>query len=291
MSRVAGSAPRLVSRHLLRGATQEGHLGAPVSAENGRGELPNGLDAAAQAAILRSGLAPDPVRCLKGAVEADEAYVGGHRPGRLGRGVGKTGVAIAVERRARTAGAVRLAVIPRATTAALTSFVYASVHPEQSTVFTDAWGALCGTPRPRNRPPPAQGRLRSPVRPPAALRTHRFREPEDLVARNLPRRQLEAPPALPRRVRLPLRSPLAGDRAFHSRRPPRRRCCTLSLPPTHGGANRIGRGRSSSILAGSENSLLPNFPSAGLAMGAGGDLQRCGGRTRSGREGASSFAT
>ena len=51
------------------------------------------------------------------------------------------GVAIAVERRARTAGAVRLAVIPRATTAVLTSFVHASIQPQESTVFTDAWGA------------------------------------------------------------------------------------------------------------------------------------------------------
>ena len=76
-----------------------------------------------------------------GAVEADETYIGGYRPGRLGRGVGKTGVAIAVERRTRTAGSVRLAVIPRATTVALTSFVHASVKPHDSTVFTDAWGA------------------------------------------------------------------------------------------------------------------------------------------------------
>ena len=90
---------------------------------------------------LRSGLAAHPVRRLKGEVEADETYIGGHRPGRLGRGVGKKGVAIVVERRARTAGAVRLAVIPRATTAVLTSFVHASVQPEESTVFTDAWGA------------------------------------------------------------------------------------------------------------------------------------------------------
>jgi transposase-like protein len=74
-------------------------------------------------------------------VEADETYVGGYRPGRNGRGVGKTGVAIAVERREKTAGAVRLAVIPRATTAVLTSLVQRSIRPEQSTVFTDAWGS------------------------------------------------------------------------------------------------------------------------------------------------------
>ena len=90
---------------------------------------------------LRSGLTTLPAPLLKGDVEADETYIGGHRPGRLGHGVGKTGVAVVVERRARTAGAVRLAVIPRATTAVLTSFVHASIQPQESTVFTDAWGA------------------------------------------------------------------------------------------------------------------------------------------------------
>jgi hypothetical protein len=90
---------------------------------------------------LRSGLTAHPAQCLNGDVEADETYIGGHRPGQLGRGVGKTGVAIAVERRARTAGKVRLAVIPRATTAVLTSFVHASIQPQESTVFTDGWGA------------------------------------------------------------------------------------------------------------------------------------------------------
>jgi transposase-like protein len=59
----------------------------------------------------------------------------------MAAGVGKTGVAITVERRERTAGAVRLAVIPRATKAVLTSFVQSSIRPEQATVFTDAWGS------------------------------------------------------------------------------------------------------------------------------------------------------
>jgi transposase-like protein len=90
---------------------------------------------------LRSGLVADPTQRLQGAVEADETYIGGYRPGRNGRGVGKTGVAIAVERRAKTAGAVRLAVIPHATTAVLTSFVQDSIQPQETTVFTDAWGA------------------------------------------------------------------------------------------------------------------------------------------------------
>jgi transposase-like protein/ribosomal protein L37AE/L43A len=88
---------------------------------------------------VRATLGRNPLFPLTGDVEADEAYIGGYRPGRNGRGVGKTGVAIAVERREKTAGAVRLAVIPHATTAVLTSFVQRSIRPEEATVFTDAW--------------------------------------------------------------------------------------------------------------------------------------------------------
>jgi transposase-like protein len=90
---------------------------------------------------VRSTLAHHSRFPLEGDVEADETYIGGYRPGLNGRGVGKTGVAIAVERRERTAGAVRLVVIPRATTAVLTSFVQKAIRPEQTTVFTDAWGS------------------------------------------------------------------------------------------------------------------------------------------------------
>lgn len=90
---------------------------------------------------LRSALAADAWPRLKGRVEADEAYVGGHCPGQAGRGVGKTGVAIVIERRKRAAGLARLVVIPRATTAVLTSFVHASIDPPESVVFTDAWNA------------------------------------------------------------------------------------------------------------------------------------------------------
>ena len=88
---------------------------------------------------VRSTLVHNPLFPLKGDVEVDETYVGGYRPGRNGRGVGKTGVAIAVERREKTAGSLRLAVIPRATTLVLTSFVRGSIRPEEATVFTDAW--------------------------------------------------------------------------------------------------------------------------------------------------------
>jgi transposase-like protein len=38
-------------------------------------------------------------------------------------------------------GCVRLAVIPRATTAVLTSFVQGAIRPQETTVHTDAWAA------------------------------------------------------------------------------------------------------------------------------------------------------
>ena len=47
---------------------------------------------------VRSTWGPNPLSLLRGDVEADETYVGGYRPGRNGRGVGKTGV----ERREKT---------------------------------------------------------------------------------------------------------------------------------------------------------------------------------------------
>ena len=90
---------------------------------------------------LRSSLTTLPAPLLKGDVEADETYIGGYRAGWKGRGAGKAGVAIVVERRGRTAGSVRLAVIPRATTAVLTSFVQGAIRSQEATVHTDAWGS------------------------------------------------------------------------------------------------------------------------------------------------------
>ena len=90
---------------------------------------------------LRSGLSALPEPLLEGDIEADETYIGGYRKGWNGRGAGKVGVAIAVERRGRTAGYVRLAVIPGATTAVLTSFVKGAIVPQAATVHTDAWAA------------------------------------------------------------------------------------------------------------------------------------------------------
>ncbi|TDJ30023.1 MAG: IS1595 family transposase [Gammaproteobacteria bacterium] len=90
---------------------------------------------------LRSGLANLPAPLLKGDVEVDETYIGGHRTGWNGRGAGKEGVAVIVERRGRTAGSARLVVIPRATKEVLTSFVQNAIRPKEATVHTDAWAS------------------------------------------------------------------------------------------------------------------------------------------------------
>ena len=90
---------------------------------------------------LRSGLSSLPAPLLEGDIEADETYIGGDRKGWNGRGAGKVGVAIAVEHRAGTAGCVRLAVIPRAITAVLTSFIKDAIVPQAATIHTDAWAA------------------------------------------------------------------------------------------------------------------------------------------------------
>jgi len=50
-------------------------------------------------------------------------------------------VAIAVERREKTAGSMRLLRIPNATKAVLNSFVENAIRPEETSVFTDAWGS------------------------------------------------------------------------------------------------------------------------------------------------------
>ena len=88
---------------------------------------------------VRSTLAHNPLFLLEGDVEVDETYIGGYRPGRNGRGVGKAGVVVAVERRKKTGGSMRLIQIPNTTKAVLNSFVENSIRPEQTTVFTDAW--------------------------------------------------------------------------------------------------------------------------------------------------------
>lgn len=106
---------------------------------------------------LRSGLFAQASHRLTGAVEADETYIGGYQPGQLGRGVGKTGIAVAVERRRASAGAVRLAVVRHASTEELTSFVRGVIDARKATVFTDGWQAYKALARQGVRHRPRRG--------------------------------------------------------------------------------------------------------------------------------------
>lgn len=76
---------------------------------------------------------------LTGTIEVDEAFFDGPRAGVVGRGAaGKTLVAGAVEITEYGWGRARLAVIPDASAASLSSFVQANAAPG-SMVVTDAW--------------------------------------------------------------------------------------------------------------------------------------------------------
>jgi len=76
---------------------------------------------------------------LCGAVEVDETYIGGPKPGKRGRGAaGKTLVVIAAEDKGKAIGRIRLQRVPDASTASLTRAVEESVAPG-SAVRTDDW--------------------------------------------------------------------------------------------------------------------------------------------------------
>ena len=76
---------------------------------------------------------------LQDAVEVDETYVGGVRPGTGGRGAaGKAIVVIAVEDRGEAAGRVRMRRVPDVSKATFTDFVLDNVA-RGSEVHTDGW--------------------------------------------------------------------------------------------------------------------------------------------------------
>jgi hypothetical protein len=177
---------------------------------------------------LRSGLARNPAARLTGAVEADETYLGGYHPGR-GRGLGKTGVAVAVERRAGGAGKARLGVVRRATSEELCAFVRGAIDARHTEIFTDGWPAyrqlgregIPHHPEVAGRGPAAARKLawahtifgnlkgwihgtfhgisgKYAQRKKAGLGPYDLREPQGLDPRNLPRNQRQVRPALPR---------------------------------------------------------------------------------------------
>lgn len=76
---------------------------------------------------------------LSGHVEADEFYIGGQHSGKRGRGAqNKCAVAIAVERKGRKLGRLRLQVIDDCSSGELMAFIQENVEYE-SQVTTDGW--------------------------------------------------------------------------------------------------------------------------------------------------------
>ena len=99
---------------------------------------------------LRSTLFRRTGQLLKGTVEADEAFVGGPRPGKRGRGAAnKTIVAVLVERRENTAGSAALVTVPDGSWSSLGPAVRGVVEGKNVTVVTDDWSGY--------RPLAAQG--------------------------------------------------------------------------------------------------------------------------------------
>lgn len=78
---------------------------------------------------------------LTGRVEVDETFIGGPRPGTVGRGAaGKTLVAGAIEVNKHGWGRARLAVIADASAGSLKAFIQANIEAG-STVVSDGWSA------------------------------------------------------------------------------------------------------------------------------------------------------
>ncbi len=83
---------------------------------------------------------------LSGLVEVDETYVGGHEDEAIGRGSQtKTLVVIAVEKKGRQLGRIRMATVKAASTDQLCGFVEQCVEPG-SEVRTDGWQGYRGLP-------------------------------------------------------------------------------------------------------------------------------------------------
>ncbi len=89
---------------------------------------------------LRAAMVKEGRSKLSGEVEVDETYIGGERPGRVGRGaLGKVIVVGAVDTHGKYANRVRLQVIPNVSGITLLGFIQENVLPG-STINTDDWG-------------------------------------------------------------------------------------------------------------------------------------------------------
>lgn len=95
---------------------------------------------------LRTAMVRPGRECLSGTVEVDEAYMGGPRPGKRGRGgAGKALVLIAVEDRGTHIGRIRFRRVADAAATSLLAAVHAGVEGG-SVVRTDGWSSYAALP-------------------------------------------------------------------------------------------------------------------------------------------------
>jgi transposase-like protein/ribosomal protein L37AE/L43A len=81
---------------------------------------------------------------LTGEIEVDEAYYGGKKSGKRGRGSeNKKEFAIAVETKGKQIGRIRMECIKDSSAESLHSFVYATIE-QKSTLITDGWKSYLG---------------------------------------------------------------------------------------------------------------------------------------------------
>jgi hypothetical protein len=183
---------------------------------------------------------------LKGEVEVDECYLGGHDPWTDGRELGKKRlVGLAIELRGRASRRLRLQTLGAASGKWLGEFVQATVAPG-AVVHTDGFsgynglGGLGYDHRPRSQRAAPAGEWLLP-------RAHRAVSNLKAATRHPPRRRRPTPAGLPRRVRLPPQPPPHPDGRVpdaarpqqpaqaHHLRPdhPARQSHSLSQPDTH----------------------------------------------------------
>ncbi len=186
---------------------------------------------------LRSALGPRPEVRLRGLVEVDESYVGGPERGRRGgrEVLHKSIVAAAVEQRRHTAGRARLSVIEGVSFEEdLGPFVRGVIDARRATVRTDGFSAYLGLEAQGVRhdrrvqgPDPAHARKILPWSHTlfGNLKTWLRGTFHGVSGKHLPRY---------RRVRLSLRSTLAGGRALRIRPPARGARRAVPVPPTRG---------------------------------------------------------
>lgn len=93
---------------------------------------------------LRAGMVREDRDKLTGTVQVDETYIGGHKPGKTGRGAaGKFLVVGAAEIHSDRVARIRLRLIPDAGGLTLTQFIKANII-EGSTIVTDDWSGYRG---------------------------------------------------------------------------------------------------------------------------------------------------